>query len=645
MTIFAGEGGSARTPPTYPNVPWPLAKSIDVGNGTVAISPAIQLVCDTGSECDPAACGSATIVGRAFARIKTRQLAPRFALAPNPTEEGVLTQLTVCVLQHEEDHAEQLFPGPSTNESYTVHVPLVGVGERDTIGVRAETVFGVLWAFESLGHLASFQHPGRVTNAPVAIEDEPQYPVRGLMINPAGRFMDVPFLMRAVDGLAANKMNYLHIHFTDVTSFPIVSLKYPRLAEYGRMARMVKDAAPKNATTYTHAALRALVAYAADRGVRVVPEFDMPGHGAWHYGMPELCLTSCPHVLDVTKEEVYAFLTEFLLEMADLFPDPVMMLGGDEVGLSCVNASGDPMFNQAFDLDPSAAAWLKAHNMTSSEATDYFWHRVTSEIGPKLNNKTLQIWYCPDCHTGDPPLLNMPKSTIADVWGSIEYAAEACNHGYRSMLSMSAAGKTGSGWYLPPFGDCKWPGSWLRDIDAELDALGCTAEKREKFILGGSAAAWTSDSTIFDYTTWEGAMGVAERLWAGTNGLPPQPSAPPTPSLSASPASAPAAPAPAVSMPSAPPAPPAPPPSPPLPPNLLGVEGRLAVHACHMKMRGFTISPYSPNTGSMSGRGHWCAGGHGRGGVEKSFRDGECFPCPATWEWGQTITASYNVAP
>ena len=154
--------------------------------------------------------------------------------------------------------------------------------------------------------------------------------------------------------------------------------------------------------------------------------------------------------------------------MTSIFPDPVLMLGGDEVGLSCTNSSGEPMLEQAFDLDPSSSAWLKRHNMTSSDATPYFWDRVTTEVIPKLpGSKTLQIWYCPDCHSGDPPLSKMPKQmVIADVWGSIEFVAEACRNGYRTMMSMSMkpanATHPGSGWYLPPFGDCKWPGAVRR---------------------------------------------------------------------------------------------------------------------------------------------------------------------------------------
>ena len=92
------------------------------------------------------------------------------------------------------------------------------------------------------------------------------------MVNPAGRFMSTTFLKRIVDGLVVNKMNYLHIHFTDVASFPVASEKYPQLANKGRIGRLVWQSADTD-TVYTKADLKSLVTYAADRGVRIVPEF------------------------------------------------------------------------------------------------------------------------------------------------------------------------------------------------------------------------------------------------------------------------------------------------------------------------------------------------------------------------------------
>ena len=73
----------------------------------------------------------------------------------------------------------------------------------------------------------------------------------------------------------------------------------------------------------------------------------------------------------------------------------------------------------------------------------------------------------------------------------------------------------GSGWYLPPFGDCKWPGAWARDVEAELEALGLDAAARKRCILGGSTAAWSADAASFDSAVWEGTMSVAERPCPG----------------------------------------------------------------------------------------------------------------------------------
>jgi hexosaminidase len=161
--------------------------------------------------------------------------------------------------------------GPKMDESYALDISAQHGSE---ISVVANTAHGVLRALESLLHLVSFTQPGRVLQAPVTVRDKPRFAVRGLMINPSGDWMPVSFLKKVVDGLVVNKMNYLHIHFTDVASFPIVSQQYPQLASKGRYGRLVKGS-PENETTYSKEQLRSLVAYAADRGVRVVPEFDM----------------------------------------------------------------------------------------------------------------------------------------------------------------------------------------------------------------------------------------------------------------------------------------------------------------------------------------------------------------------------------
>ena len=70
-----------------------------------------------------------------------------------------------------------------------------------------------------------------------------------------------------------------------------------------------------------------VVAFAKDHGVRIIPEWDMPGHGGWSMGMPELATSACKDALDVTRPELYEFLKAFLLEMQGIFPERLLFLG------------------------------------------------------------------------------------------------------------------------------------------------------------------------------------------------------------------------------------------------------------------------------------------------------------------------------
>ena len=179
----------------------------------------------------------------------------------DPYTPGDLLTVGVCV----DSASEEL--GQSTDESYTLQVGADGSGT-----LEGKTIYGTLRGMETLAQLVSFIRPGRISNLPIHIEDKPAFQYRGLMVNPAGQFMPVSFLKRVVDGLVLNKMNVLHVHWSDVTSFPIASEKFPQLAEKGKMGRLVRGPL-ENATVYTKADIRDLVDYARQRGVRIIPEF------------------------------------------------------------------------------------------------------------------------------------------------------------------------------------------------------------------------------------------------------------------------------------------------------------------------------------------------------------------------------------
>jgi hexosaminidase len=115
--------------------------------------------------------------------------------------------------------------------------------------------------------------------------------------------------------------------------------------------------------------LSAIVAYGRSRAVRIVPEIEMPGHGSFYAGMPQLSLSSCSDVLDPTKNSTYTFLSQFLNEMGTVFTDELLYLGGDEVGFDpkCKWPGASKCGYHCFDKDPSVAAWMKEKGINATQ--------------------------------------------------------------------------------------------------------------------------------------------------------------------------------------------------------------------------------------------------------------------------------------
>ncbi|HEY5678658.1 MAG TPA: family 20 glycosylhydrolase [Pseudomonadales bacterium] len=186
----------------------------------------------------------------------------------------------------------------------------------------AETEWGVLHGLETLFQLATA--PGGL--GCVAVDDAPRFPWRGLLLDVARHYLGMDALLRTLDAMAQVKLNVLHLHLTDDQAFRFPSERFPELAS------------PRH---YSRRELAELINHAADRGIRVVPEIDVPGHTTcwlvarpdWgtgvttatrRFGVHEACL-------DPTSEAVYAALAELLGEVAEVFPDRHLHLGGDEV--------------------------------------------------------------------------------------------------------------------------------------------------------------------------------------------------------------------------------------------------------------------------------------------------------------------------
>jgi hexosaminidase len=246
--------------------------------------------------------------------------------------------------------------------------------------LTADTVWGALHGLETFAQLVEHSSEqrgggggggGLVINwTPLKIQDSPRYPWRGLMIDSARHFLTVPLLERTVDTMAAMKLNVLHWHIVDAESFPYVSEKYPTLQS---------QASYHPSATYSHDTIRHLVAYARDRGVRVVPEFDTPGHTASvGQAYPDL-IADCYDwlkstndgdlrwpmfnnvALDVTKSATKVFVQDIVEEMSSLFRDDFFHIGGDEVDQDCWGAV------------PSILSWMQQNQFAAYNASSDEW--------------------------------------------------------------------------------------------------------------------------------------------------------------------------------------------------------------------------------------------------------------------------------
>ena len=222
---------------------------------------------------------------------------------------------------------------------------------------------------------------------------------------------------RNLDAMAAVKLNVFHWHLSDDQGFRVESKRFPKLQEMGSDGHF-----------YTQDQVADVMEYARERGIRVVPEFDIPGHTqAWLAGYPELASTPGQYtigrtwgiyypVMDPTREETYQFLDGFIGEMAALFPDPYFHIGGDEVNPKEWKESARIMAVRQ-GAQPRRPA--KACRRTSTSAFRRSWRRTGRSW-----------WAGTRCCTRI-----CPTTTVIQSWRGNEALANAAKQGHRGLLS------------------------------------------------------------------------------------------------------------------------------------------------------------------------------------------------------------------
>ena len=383
----------------------------------------------------------------------------------------------VVTTDHESKPVQEL----GEDESYTLEITPAGAK------LHAANSLGTLHGLQTLLQLVSITADGFAVPV-VSIQDQPRFPWRGLMIDVARHFIPLPVLKRNLDGMEAVKMNVFHWHLSDNEGFRVESRKFPKLQEDG-----------SDAQYYTQDEIRDLIAYARDRGIRVVPEFDMPGHStAWFVGYPELASGPGPYQLerkwgvfdpamDPTEEKTYKFLNEFLGEMARLFPDQYLHIGGDEVN------------GKEWDSNPKIQAFMKAHGIKNNEGLQAYFSQRVQELVVK-HGKTPIGW--------DEILVpGVPKSIVIHSWRGADSLAAAAREGYRGILS--------NGYYI----DLGWSAARHYAVDPMGGAAAnLTAEEKER-ILGGESTMWSEyvNWENIDSRIWPRNAAIAERFWSPQN--------------------------------------------------------------------------------------------------------------------------------
>jgi hexosaminidase len=352
------------------------------------------------------------------------------------------------------------------------------------VQLSAANPLGVLHGLQTFLQLVRITTQGFAAPS-VTIDDQPRFPWRGLMIDSGRHFQPIDVIERNLDGMEAVKLNVFHWHISDDQGFRLESKTYPLLHEQG-----------SNGLFYSQKEVAEVIQYARDRGIRVVPEFDMPCHTTtWFVGYPQLASGPGPYkvsdhwgvmdsAMDPTRETTFQFLDKFLDEMTALFPDAYFHIGGDECN------------GKEWNANQKIQAWMHQHNIKDNAALQsYFSGRLEKLVS--AHHKIMEGW--------DEVLQpDTPKDVVIQSWRGPKGLAAAARQGNRVMLS--------NGYYI----DLNQTAAYHYSTDP-LGGEGASLTPEEKArVMGGEATMWSeyTPPENIDSRIWPRTAAIAERLWS-----------------------------------------------------------------------------------------------------------------------------------
>jgi hexosaminidase len=371
----------------------------------------------------------------------------------------------------------QAIQGVDEDESYKLNVTPQGAT------LKAATDVGAMRGLETFLQLVNMENGSCLVPA-VSIDDAPRFRWRGLLVDVVRHFEPVDEVERTLDAMVIAKLNVFHWHLSDDEGFRAESKKFPKLTETA-----------SGGLFYTQEQMREVVAYARARGVRVIPEFDMPGHSTSEaFAYPEIgsgedlknvhLVYEDPRAeLDPSNEKTYKFIDAFVGEMGEIFPDDYYHIGGDETE------------GKAWLANPRIKAFMdKKGFKTAAELQTYFNQRLLPILAK--HHKKMVGW--------DEILTpGLPKDVMIQSWRGLESLSAAAVQGYTGILSTP--------YYLDHMDTAEQ--MFLADV---IPADTKLTPDQQKLILGGEICMWAEqiNPDSIDSRIWPRALAVAERFWS-----------------------------------------------------------------------------------------------------------------------------------
>ncbi|KAI5310816.1 hypothetical protein KEM55_000968 [Ascosphaera atra] len=531
--------------------PLPAPVSIEWGNsGPIKLSDYIYLKTDVDNR---------TLENgwhRTYKAIKNLKWYPAATEAPAPSYASFPTSTPSATHTHKKRAAPSATasskPSVLSEVKISIHDPNAdlqqGVDESygltiqansSSINITAKTVWGALHAFTTFQQIVIYDEDhGFHVEQPVTISDEPKYPFRGLALDTGRNFLSVRKIKEQLRGMALAKLNVLHWHMVDTQSWPLQLQSYPQ---------MVKDASSPS-ESYSRWDMEDIIRYARARGIRVIPELDMPSHANSGYKQVDPRLITCgdswwsndawplhtavepiPGHLDILYNGTYEVVEKVHNEIAGIFPDNVLHVGGDEIIPNCYNFS-KPTMN-----------WLAQDPSRTYDDLLQYWIDKTMPIFTKDKSRRLMMWE--DIAIGDPHAHNISKNVILQSWqNGLSNIKKITSAGYDVVVSSqdwfyldcgyggwvtndqrysdSINPKNASGMASWNYGgsggsSCAPYKTWQRIY--EYDFTTNLTKEESEHVLGAAAVLWTEqvDDQTVSTRVWPRAAALGELLWSG----------------------------------------------------------------------------------------------------------------------------------